>query len=305
MLNLIRHSLCAAAGAAAVGASAAPADAIVTRPLDLAGYLALKGPAPDKRIMYGSAPSQFVELFKPAGPGPHPVVVLIHGGCWTVQFGGIEQMRNMAGALAQQGIAVWNVEYRRYDEEGGGYPGMYQDVATAVDLLKHEAKASALDLSRIVAVGHSAGGHLAQWAVSRHKLPEWSPAWAPQPLPVKTVISLGGLADLRNEAALIRRTCDRETAQIAGTPSAQRPDVFADTSPAELLPAGVRTILIHGEHDDISPAVTGENYARRARAAGDPADVLVLPGGSHYDEVSADSKAWAIVNAQINQALGR
>lgn len=305
MLNLIRHSLCAAAGAAAVGASAAPADAIVTRPLDLAGYLALKGPAPDKRIMYGSAPSQFVELFKPAGPGPHPVVVLIHGGCWTVQFGGIEQMRNMAGALAQQGIAVWNVEYRRYDEEGGGYPGMYQDVATAVDLLKHEAKASALDLSRIVAVGHSAGGHLAQWAVSRHKLPEWSPAWAPQPLPVKTVISLGGLADLRNEAALIRRTCDRETAQIAGTPSAQRPDVFADTSPAELLPAGVRTILIHGEHDDISPAVTGENYARRARAAGDPAEVLVLPGGSHYDEVSADSKAWAIVNAQINQALGR
>jgi acetyl esterase/lipase len=305
MLKLIRHSLCAAAGAAAVGASAAAPDAVVTTPLDLAGYLALKGRAPDKRIVYGSAPSQFVELFKPAGPGPHPVVVLIHGGCWTVQFGGIEQMRNMAGALASQGIAVWNVEYRRYDEEGGGYPGMYQDVATAVDLLKHEARDSALDLSRIVAVGHSAGGHLAQWAVSRHKLPQWSPAWTPQPQPIKTVISLGGLADLRNEAALIRRTCDRETAQIAGTPSAQRPDVFADTSPADMLPAGVRTILIHGEHDDISPTVTGENYARRARAAGDPAEVLVLPGGSHYDEVSADSKAWAIVNAQINKALDR
>jgi len=271
----------------------------------LQDYLALQGPAPDKRIIYGPAPSQFVELFKPAGPGPHPVVVLIHGGCWTVHFGGIEQMRNMAGKLAAQGIAVWNVEYRRYDEEGGGYPGMYQDVATAVDLLKHEAKASALDLKRIVAVGHSAGGHLAQWAVSRHKLPEWSPAWAPGPLPIKTVISLGGLADLRNEASLIRRTCDRETAQIAGLPSANRPDVFADTSPAEMLPAGVRTILVHGEHDDISPTVTGENYARRARAAGDPAEVVVLPGGSHYDEVSADSKAWKIVNALILQALGR
>jgi len=305
MLKLIRHSLCAAAGAAAVGASAAPADAVVTKPLTLDQYLALKGPAPDKRIVYGPAPSQFVEFFKPAGPGPHPVVVLIHGGCWTVQFGGIEQMRNMAGALIRQGIAVWNVEYRRYDEEGGGYPGMYQDVATAVDLLKHEAKTSVLDLNRIVAVGHSAGGHLAQWAVSRHKLPEWSPAWAPQPLKIGTVISLGGLADLRNEAALIRRTCDRETAQIAGTPSALRPDVFADTSPAEMLPAGVRTVLIHGEHDDISPTITGENYARRARAAGDAAEVLVLPGGSHYDEVSADSKAWAIVNAQIRKALGQ
>jgi acetyl esterase/lipase len=306
MLKLIRHSLCAAAAAgAAAAAPAAPADAVVTKPMDLQDYLALKGPAPDKRIAYGPAPSQFVELFKPAGPGPHPVVVLIHGGCWTVQFGGIEQMRNMAGALAKQGIAVWNVEYRRYDEEGGGYPGMYQDVATAVDLLKHEAKASALDLARIVAVGHSAGGHLAQWAVSRHKLPEWSPSWSPQPLPIKTVISLGGLADLRNEAALIRRTCDRETAQIAGVPSAARPDVFLDTSPAEMLPAGVRTILIHGEHDDISPTVTGENYARRARAAGDIAEVLVLPGGSHYDEVSADSRAWAIVGAQIQTALSR
>jgi len=307
MLKLIRHSLCAAAGAAAVGASAATVtpDAVVTRPLTLDEYLALKGPAPDKRIAYGAAPSQFVELFKPAGPGPHPVVVLIHGGCWTVHFGGIEQMRNMAGALTRQGIAVWNVEYRRYDEEGGGYPGMYQDVATAVDLLKHEAKTSALDLNRIVAVGHSAGGHLAQWAVSRHKLPEWSPAWAPQPLPIKSVISLGGLADLRNEAALIRRTCDRETAQIAGTPSVQRPDVFADTSPAEMLPAGVHTVLIHGEYDDISPIVTGENYARRAKAAGDSAEVLVLPGGSHYDEVSADSKSWVIISAQIRKALGR
>lgn len=279
-------------------------EAVVTQPMDLQAYLALTGPAPDKRIAYGTAPSQFVELFKPEGPGPHPVVLLIHGGCWTVHFGGIEQMRNMAGALTKQGIAVWNVEYRRYDEDGGGYPGMYQDVATAVDLLRHEAKVSALDLERIVAVGHSAGGHLAQWAVSRHKLPEWSPAWAPQPLPIKAVISLGGLADLRNEADLIRRTCERETEQIAGHPSAARPDVFADTSPAEMLPAGVRTILIHGEHDDISPTVTGENYARRARAAGDIAEVFVLPGGSHYDEVSADSKAWAIINAQILQALG-
>jgi len=305
MLKLIRHSLCAAAGAVAVGAAAAPAEAVVTKPMDLKDYLALSGRAPDKKISYGTAPSQFVELFKPAGTGPHPVVVLVHGGCWTRHYDGIEQMRNMAGALARQGIAVWSVEYRRYDEEGGGYPGMYQDVATAVDLLKHEAKASALDLDRIVAVGHSAGGHLAQWAVSRHKLPEWSPAWAPQPLPIKTVISLGGLADLRNEAALIRTSCDCESAFIAGKPSAQRPDIFADTSPAELLPAGVHTVLIHGELDTISPTVTGENYARRAKAAGDTAEVLVLPGGSHFDEVSADSKSWVIINAQILKALGR
>lgn len=295
MLKILRHSLLAAATIATTAGAA---------PMTLQDYLALKGPNPDQHIAYGPAPSQFVELFRPQGEGPFPVVVLIHGGCWTVQFGGIKQMRNVAGALAAQGIAVWNVEYRRYDEEGGGYPGMYQDVATAVDRLKAEAKASRLDLSRIVAVGHSAGGHLAQWAASRHRLPQWSPAWVSDPVRIPTAISLGGLADLRNQAALIASSCERSTAQLAGTPSAARPDVFADTSPAEMLPAGIRTVLIHGEHDTVAPLATGEDYARRARAAGDAAEVIALPGGSHYDEVAASSPSWSIVNREIRKALG-
>lgn len=269
--------------------------------MTLQDYLALTGPAPDRHIAYGRAPSQFVELFLPAGEGPFPVVVLIHGGCWTVQYGGITQMRNIAGALTAQGIAVWNVEYRRHDEEGGGYPGMYRDVATAIDRLRDEPQ---LDARRIVAVGHSAGGHLAQWAVSRHKLPDWSPAWVPDPLHISTVISLGGLADLRNGAALIRTSCDRETAQLAGVPSAARPNVFADTSPAEMLPAGIRTVLLHGEHDTIAPPSAGADYARRARAGGDPAELIVLPGAGHYDEVAASSPCWPIVNREIRRALG-
>jgi acetyl esterase/lipase len=272
--------------------------------LTLEDYLALDGRVPDQHIAYGAAPSQFVELFLPQGSGPHPVVVLFHGGCWTVDFGGIRQMRNMCTALAAQGIAVWNVEYRRYDELGGGYPGMYQDVATAVDLLREHAEPAHLDLSRIVAVGHSAGGHLAQWAASRHKLPQWSVAWAKNPLALPTVISLGGLADLRNEAGLICTSCERTTPQLAGEPSAERPDVFLDTSPAEMLPTAVRTILIHGELDEISPLATGERYAAKARKAGDIAEVLVLPNASHYDEVSADSPAWAITGKEILKALG-
>ncbi|UGQ46901.1 alpha/beta hydrolase [Massilia endophytica] len=296
MLKIIRHSLCAAAVAGSAASAAAP--------MTLQDYLALDGRQPDRRIAYGAAPSQFVELFKPQGMGPFPVVVLIHGGCWTVQFGGIRQMRNMASDLAAQGIAVWNVEYRRHDEAGGGYPGMYQDVAQAVDLLKQEAQASQLDLGRVVAVGHSAGGHLAQWAASRHRLPSWSPAWVKDPLPIPSVISLGGLADLRLQASLIKSSCERDTGQLAGKPSAQRPDVFLDTSPAEMLPARIHTVLIHGEHDNVSPLSTGEAYAQRARAAGDTATVLMLPGGSHYDEVAATSPSWKIVSAEIRKALG-
>jgi acetyl esterase/lipase len=285
----------AVAGSAGGGATAAP--------MTLQDYLVLEGPQPDARIAYGAAPSQFVELFKPAGQGPFPVLVLIHGGCWTVHFGGIVQMRNMAGELARQGIAVWNVEYRRVDEEGGGYPGMYQDVATAVDRLKTEAAAYNLDLARVAAMGHSAGGHLAQWAASRHRLPPASPAWRADPLAIPHVISLGGLADLRHEETLIKTSCERDMWQLAGAASAARPDIFADTSPAEMLPSGVHTTLITGELDDISPVRVAQDYARRARAKGDPAEVVVLPHASHYDEVAATSPAWNLVYPRIRKAL--
>ncbi|WP_229424943.1 alpha/beta hydrolase [Massilia sp. Se16.2.3] len=101
-------------------------------PMKLADYMALQGPAPTARLPYGPAPSQYAELFVPEGAGPFPVAVLVHGGCWTERFGGITQFRNMAGALRARGIAVWNVEYRRVDEAGGGYPGMYRDMHAAL-----------------------------------------------------------------------------------------------------------------------------------------------------------------------------
>lgn len=287
--------------AAAVAGSAG--GGAVAAPMTLQDYLALKGPQPDAHIAYGAAPSQFVELFKPAGKGPFPVLVLIHGGCWTVHFGGIEQMRNMAGDLVRRGIAVWNVEYRRVDEDGGGYPGMYQDVATAVDRLKTEAAAHNLDVTRVAVMGHSAGGHLAQWAASRHRLPQSSPAWRADPLPLPHVISLGGLADLRNEEQLIKTSCDRTMSQLTGAASAGRPDVFADTSPAEMLPSGVHTTLITGELDTVSPVRAAQDYARRAQAKGDAAEVVVLPNASHYDEVAATSPAWKLIYPYIHKAL--
>ncbi|HEY0062501.1 MAG TPA: alpha/beta hydrolase [Telluria sp.] len=273
-------------------------------PMALADYLALNGPAPSATFAYGSAPSQFAELFRPAGPGPFPVVVLIHGGCWTVEFGGIGQMRNVAGALAARGIAVWNVEYRRADEEGGGYPGTYQDINAALEKLEAQAARQQLDTSRILAMGHSAGGQLAQWIVGRSRIPASSPLFQARMLPVRQVISLGGLADLRNEKDLIKTSCGRDMVQLAGSASASRPDIYADTNAAELVPNGSNTILITGELDTISPPRAAHDFARRARAAGDRADVVILPGASHYDEIAATSPAWKQILPLIETALG-
>ena len=273
-------------------------------PMTLADYLALSGPAPDATLHYGAAPSQYAELFVPAGKGPFPVAVLVHGGCWTKEFGGITQLRNMAGALAARGIAVWNVEYRRVDEPGGGYPGTYQDMNAALDLLARTAREHPLDLDRLVAVGHSAGGQLVQWLAARPSIPSTSPLYPAHPVPVRHVVSLGGLADLRREAALLKTSCERDIAELAGTPSAARPDVFSDTNAGDLMPNGSRTVLITGELDTISPPRVAHDFAARARAAGDAAEVVILPGASHYDEVAATSGAWPRVLHAIEAALG-
>ncbi|MBD8654233.1 alpha/beta hydrolase [Oxalobacteraceae sp. CFBP 13730] len=279
------------------------ATSVHAAPMKLDDYLALRGPAPTTTLAYGPAPSQYAELFVPAGAGPFPVAVLVHGGCWNSKFGGITQFRNMAGALAARGIAVWNVEYRRIDEPGGGYPGMYLDMHAALDLLKQHAPAHKLDLERIVAVGHSAGGQLVQWIAGRARIPASSPLHQANPLPIDRIVSLGGLADLRHEAALIKTSCDRDLAQLAGEASATRPDVLLDTNAADLMPNGTRTWLVTGALDTISPPRVAHDYAARARQAGDMAEVVILPRASHYDEVATSSPAWPTVLGVIEGAL--
>ncbi len=284
--------------------SAVSGSAAAATPMTLQDYLALSGPAPTAKIAYGNAPSQFAELFRPEGKGPFPVVVLVHGGCWTIQYGGISQMHNVAGALAARGIAVWNVEYRRVDEEGGGYPGTYLDMNAALDKLAAEAPRYRLDTTRIVAMGHSAGGQLVQWIGARGKIAPGSPLFQPRPLAIREIISLGGLADLRREQDLIKTSCDRDMVQLTGQPSASRPDVFADTSAGELMPNGSHTVLITGALDTISPPRAAYAFAARAQAAGDLADVLILPNASHYDEIAASSPAWKLILPAIERALG-
>jgi acetyl esterase/lipase len=273
-------------------------------PMTLQDYLALTGPAPTATIAYGSAPSQFAELFRPQGDGPFPVVVLVHGGCWTIEYGGITQMHNVAGALAARGIAVWNVEYRRVDEEGGGYPGTYLDMNAALDKLGAEAARYQLDTSRVVAMGHSAGGQLVQWIAGRARIAPTSALYQARPLPVRHIISLGGLADLRHEKDLIKSSCGRDMVQLTGLPSAERPDVYADTNAAALMPNGSRTVLITGALDTISPPRAAYHYAARAQAAGDSAQVIIVPDASHYDEIAATSPAWKVILPVIEQALG-
>ena len=274
------------------------------KPMTLGGYMALNGPAPTEHIAYGPAPLQYAELFEPTGVGPFPVVILIHGGCFMNRYQGMAQMRGMAGALAAKGVAVWSIEYRGLDTPGGGYPGTYLDVRSAVDMLAAQAGARHLDTRRLVVVGHSSGAALALWLAGRERLPRSSPLYEAAPLPVRKVVALGGSGDYRPVAAILKKSCGFNIAQITGSPTTARPDVYADTTAIDLTPNGSETVFINGERDTIATPKDTADYAARVRERGDAVKTLVLPGGSHFDEVAVTSPSWLLVEPVILKALG-
>jgi acetyl esterase/lipase len=274
------------------------------KPATLADYMRLSGPNPSERLSYGSSPYQFVELFQPRGPGPFPVVLLIHGGCFKNEYQGMPQMRGIAAALSSQGIAVWSIEYRGLDEPGGGYPGTFQDVNAALDMLAAQAESRHFDIDRIIAVGHSAGAYLALWIAGRALVPASSPLHDTQSIPVRNVVAMGGLGDLRSYAEHLQEACGYSISQVTGVPSAGRQDVYADTTPIELSPNGSHTVFINGELDNFASPRDARDYADRVRRRGDTAETVVLPGASHFDEVSLTSPSWRVVLGVIRRAVG-
>jgi acetyl esterase/lipase len=294
------HILTKSGGAALVALACGFAPAIAG-PINYTDLLARPRPAATERVPYGNAPSQFADLWLPSGSGSHPVVVLIHGGCWRADLPGLELMTYVAEDLRQHGLAVWNVEYRRLGEPGAGYPGTFEDIADAVDWLRKLAKTKSLDLRRVVAVGHSAGGHLALWAAARGRLPKSSPLYRGDPLPIKAVVSLAGIGDLWMYRAQGPPACGGPGVidLLDGTASRGPWDVFKDTSPAEMLPLGVPQAIISGALDPIVPAAFGHAYAAKATAAGDPVQEINIGDAGHFELIDPQSSAFAQIRSII------
>jgi acetyl esterase/lipase len=231
---------------------------------------------------YGNKRSQYGELWLPdGGRGPWPVAVVLHGGFWRAQYGR-KLMHALCRDLIGRGWAAWNLEYRRLGRlSGGGWPKTFDDVAMGIDHLR-EINAP-LDLTRVVTIGHSAGGHLAAWAATR-------PAAR---VPVTGVVSQAGVLDLerawewRLSKGVVRRL-------LGGTPSEQ-PARYAAASPAARLPSGVPVLLTHGGRDDIVPPAMSTEFAERAVAAGDECKCLVEPREGHYGHLDPDNPLWQAV----------
>jgi acetyl esterase/lipase len=247
------------------------------------------------RHRYGPHPDQFLELTLPDGLGPHPVVVVLHGGFWRAAYG-VELARPLAATLAEDGLAAVSVEYRRVGA-GGGWPATVEDVAAAVDSLAGLPEAGSLDLSGVTAVGHSAGGHLAAWLAGRHRLPAGAPGAGPR-VPVTEAVLQAGVLDL--ERAAEQRLGNDAVVAFLGQAAAE---LMTLASPIRLLPTGAAVLCVHGTEDTVVPPDQSDRYAAAATAAGDRVEVLRVPG-DHMALVDPRGAAWRLVRERLRGALG-
>jgi acetyl esterase/lipase len=252
-------------------------------------------PAPmaDERIHYGEDACQFGDLRLPVQGGPWPVAVMIHGGYYRARYG-LDYLGHAAAALTAQGIATWTIGYRRLGNPGGGWPATFTDVGAAVDFLRTLGPRYGLDLTRVVAVGHSAGGQLALWAAGRRRIAAGSPLHSRDPLPLTGVVSLAGVCDLRQGWQM--GLSDGVIGQLMGGSPDDYPDRYAAASPAALLPLGVPQTLIHGTSDDDVPYALSREYAAAASAAGDRAELITLEGTGHFELVDPTTPEWRAVH---------
>jgi acetyl esterase/lipase len=237
-----------------------------------------------RRYRYGPHRLQRADLYRPRGAGPHPVVVLVHGGSWQAKYGRWV-MRLVAADLVRSGFAVWNVGYRRLGRgEGGGWPATFDDVAAAIDTLAAvAAERSDLDVADVVLVGHSAGGQLALWAASRDD----------SAVRVGRVVALAAVCDM-SKADIAR--------DVLGGSPAEVPERYDAVDPIRRVPLPMPVLLVHGAEDETVPVERSREYAAAARAAGGDVELIEPPATPHRAFVDPRSDGWRTTAAWILRA---
>lgn len=229
------------------------------------------------KLTYGERNSQFGHVYIPPVPtaGPIPVVVLVHGGYWSTEFA-LTIETAIARDLADRGAVVWNIEYRRVGEDGGGWPRTGNDVIAALSALDGpvrsalpEEMAERADWSNVSVVGHSAGGQLAVWAVARL-------AAKTQRTTITTVIAQAAALDLQ-----AGQTARPSLRAFMGASIARAPQRYSEASPVDQPPFPAHVVAIHGDLDESVPAEISRDYVRRVSVAGQSAELIIVPGEGH------------------------
>ena len=254
------------------------------------------------RLPYGPHPDQWGDLYLPASVTPRGTVVVIHGGYWRDKYTadlGIP----LAEDLVQHGFAVWNLEYRRAANNGetgeGGWPETFEDIAAGIDHLASLSEPFSLDPEKVVALGHSAGGHLAAWAAGRHTLPAHAPGAGAQ-VRLVGVVSQAGLLNLA--AAERLGLSDQAILNFLGGSPAELTEEFTLADPASAAPIGTPVLAVHSTSDAAVPYDLSASYVQIAKAAGDPAELHEVTG-NHFDIIDPSHEAYRACRALLERLL--
>ncbi|PZE76161.1 alpha/beta hydrolase [Curtobacterium sp. MCBD17_019] len=239
-----------------------------------------------ERSEYGDDPMQY-GVFHVAEAPARGTVILIHGGFWRGTPEYFDGPVPLAEALVGRGWNVWRIEYRQLPN-GGGWPGTLDDTAAAIEHLVVVAASLAVDPGPVLTVGHSAGGHLAVWALSRPDAV----------LPLEGAVSLAGALDLRLGEA--DRIGGGAVVDFLGGTSAAHPDRYAAADPATRVVPELPVRIVHGDRDDVVPMNQSDAYVAAARAAGQDASVRVVPG-DHMDVIDPAHPAFAALLAALEE----
>ena len=218
-------------------------------------------PAADERLQYGEHASQFVDIRRPASGEMGPLVVMIHGGFWRVRYD-LLHAGHLCAALTKAGLPTANIEYRRTGQPGGGWPGTFEDVKSAINFVRTE---------QTIVVGHSAGGHLALWVAAE----------------ITDLTAAIGLAPV---ATLHQSLSNHAARELMGGDPVAFPERYAYADPAR--PTPVPRIVIHGDADDVVPVSLTRSY-------GAPAKVIEVPGADHFDVIDPSSGAFAALLEEL------
>ena len=260
------------------------------------------------KYQYGDDPSQWGELFLPEASGTRGVVVVIHGGYWRSQYGA-ELGEPLARDLAMHGMPAWNLEYRRAGN-GGGWPHTFEDVLAGIDKLSDVAGIHGLGLEKVVALGHSAGGHLAVWAAGRSRLGQLG---APDPdrqlqrknddgaVHLTGVVSQAGLLNLA--AAEKLNLSNGAVSNLLGGSPERYPKRHKYADPMSAIPLCVPVYAVHGSDDDDVPVSQSTSYAGAAKAAGAPIQLLNVPG-DHFSLIDPKAPAYRKCRDLVQELLG-